>query len=141
MTAWSSDFYVGTDLDSDFQTINDLFGTSDAINPDPSFVPSASFHKNSDLSRIRIGLPRCTLKLSALPDEFKELLREFWEAEISTPLYWRIPINQLDDNGAMIWRTFLTTSYYPTSGEDEQGGYTLGFVIELVMLVIQEEIA
>lgn len=139
MAPWPDVVMVGTDLVSDFQTLNDLFVTSQAIEPDVTFAPYAAYVDNLDGSRSGIGFPQASLKWNGLDDDHVEILEEFWNGALSVPLYWRLPTNRYDVYGDRIYRTFLTQALYPPKDEDKQAGATLGFEIELRHMIQQAE--
>jgi hypothetical protein len=140
MAPWSSTFYIGTDLDTDFDTLNTLFEVSDAIDPDATFSPFAAFNDNIDGSRSGIGFPMATWKWAARQDTRIEILQAFWDGALSVPLYIRTLTNRLDIYNARIYRTFLCQALWPPKGEDKQASATLGFELEFRHLILQDEI-
>jgi hypothetical protein len=139
MAPWPNDFMIGTDLDTDFQTLNDLFDTSQAAAPDATFAPFSGFTDNVDGSRSGVGFPNATWKWRAKEDVNVDVLEEFWDGALSVPLYIRTLTNRVDIYGARIYRTFLCQALWPPADEDKQASYTLGLELEFRHLVIQEE--
>jgi hypothetical protein len=139
MTAWLDEVYVGTDLDTDFQTLNELFDTDDVVDPDVTFAPFAAYNDNVDGSRSGVGFPMASLKWNGLEDVYVEILEAFWDGALSVPLYWRVPTNRYDIYNTRIYRTYLAQALYPPKDEDKQAGKTLGFEIELRQMLIQPE--
>jgi hypothetical protein len=139
MTAWLDEFYIGTDLDSDFNTLNELFNTDEVVDPDSTFAPFAAYTDNVDGSRSGVGFPMANWKWNARDDAQIEILQEFWAGALSVPLYIRTRTNRLDIYGAPVYRTFLCEALWPPKDEDHQAGATLGFEIEFRHLVLQSE--
>lgn len=137
---WPNAFMIGTDLDTDFQTLNDLFETADAVDPDATFAPFAAYTDNVDGSRSGVGFSMSTWKWEGLDDLKVDTLEEFWDGALSVPLYIRTLINRVDDNGDRIFRTFLTQALWLPKDEDKQAGYTLAAAIDFRHMIIQEEI-
>jgi hypothetical protein len=139
MAPWPSTFMIGTDLDTDFQTLNDLFEIADAVDPDATFAPFAAFTDNVDGSRSGVGFPMATWKWNGKEDLRVDVMEEFWDGALSVPLYIRTLTNRVDVYGARIYRTFLTQALWMPKDEDKQAGYTLDVVIEFRHLILQEE--
>ena len=139
MAPWPSAFMIGTDLDSDFETINTVLETAEAVDPDATFAPFAAYTDNVDGSRSGVGFPMATWKWQGKEDLKVELLQEFWDGALSTPLYIRTMTNRVDEDGNRIFRTFLTQALWPPKDLDMQAGYTLGFQLEFRHLIIQAE--
>lgn len=140
MAPWPNTFMIGTDLDTDFQSLNDLFETDDAVDPDapPPFYPA--YNDNLDGSRLFVGFLRFTWKRSGWTDNHIEILQDtFWEGLASVPLYVRTLTNRIDNNEDRIFRTYLAQALWPPNGEDKQAGYTLGFEIEFRHCILQAE--
>lgn len=139
MAPWLSTFYIGTDLDTDFQTINDLFNTSQAIDPDATFAPFTAYTDNINGSRSGVGFPMATWKWSGKEDINIGVLQEFWSGALSVPLYIRTLTNDVDVYGARVYRTFLCQALWPPKDLDMQAGFTLGLELEFRHCVIQAE--
>lgn len=140
MAPWPSTFMLGTDLDTDFDTLNTILQTDDPVDPDapPPFYPA--FNDNLDGSRLFVGFLRFTWKRSAWTDEHIEILQDtFWSGAASVPLYARTLINRLDGSNERLFRTYLTQALWPPSGEDKQAGATLSFEIEFRHCILQAE--
>lgn len=141
MTPWPSTFMIGTDLDTDFDTLNEVLETADAVDPDATFTPFAAFHENIDGSRSGVGFPMATWKWQGKEDLKVEVLQAFWDGALSVPLYIRTLINRVDDeSGERVFRTFLTQALWIERAEDKQAGYTLDVELNFRHLIIQEEI-
>lgn len=139
MAPWPDVVMVGTDLNTDFQTLNELFNTDRLSEPDVTFSPFAAYVDNVDGSRNGVGFPMASLKWNGLRDTDVDTLEAFWSGALAVPLYWRVPTNRYDIYGDRIYRTFLTQALYPPKDEDKQAGATLGFEIELRHMILQPE--
>lgn len=139
MAPWLDEFYIGTDLDTDFQTLNELFDTDEVVDPDPTFAPFAAYNDNVDGSRSGVGFPMATWKWQGKEDVRVDLLEDFWDGALSVPLYIRTKTNRLDIYNAPIYRTYLCEALWPPKDEDKQAGQTLGFEIEFRHMILQEE--
>jgi hypothetical protein len=139
MAPWLNEFYIGTDLDTDFQTLNDLLETSKLIDFDSTFTPFADYTDNIDGSRSGVGFPMVSWKWAGREDVRVEILQAFWGGALSVPLYIRTKTNRLDVYGAPVYSTFLCQAIWPLE-EDHQAGATLGFELQFRRLVIQDEI-
>lgn len=139
MAPWPSSFMIGTDLDTDFQTLSDLFNTSEASDPDATFAPFAAYTDNIDGSRSGVGFPSATWKWQGKGDLNVGVLQEFWSGALSVPLYIRTLTNDVDVYGARIYRTFLCQALWPPKDLDMQAGFTLGFELEFRHCVLQAE--
>ncbi len=139
MAPWPSSFMIGTDLDTDFQTLNDLFGTTKATDPDATFAPFAALHDNIDGSRSGVGFPMANWKWQGKEDLNVDVLEAFWDGALSVPLYVRTLTNRVDVDGARIYRTFLCQALWMPKDEDKQAGFTLGIEIEFRHMILQAE--
>jgi len=139
MAPWPSNFMIGTDLDTNFQTLEEVLDTADAIDPDATFSPFAAYTDNIDGSRSGVGFPMASWKWEASEDLKLDVLEEFWSGALSVPLYVRTLINRVDDNGSRVFRTFLAQALWMPKDEDKQASYTLRVEISFRHMVIQEE--
>ena len=138
MTVWLNEFHVGTNLISNFNTLNTVFATPDPLDPDCVFREFGASHDNSDGSRTGIGFPSAVLTWAAMEDEQVEILKSFCSG-LSALVYWRIPTNRYDTFSARIWRTYLCQMLWMPAGEDKQSGKTLSVTIDLRHLIVQTE--
>lgn len=139
MAPWLSEFYIGTDLDTDFQTLNDLFGTDKKLDVDATFAPFAAFTDNVDGSRTGVGFPMASWKWAGREDIYIGVLEGFWAGALSVPLYIRTLTNNVDIYGERVWRTFLCQALFPPKDLDMQAGHTLGFELEFRHMILQAE--
>lgn len=140
MAPWPNAFMIGTDLDTDFKTLNELFDTTEGVDPDAPPPYYTAYTENVDGSRSFVGFPRFSWKRSGWTDEHIEILQEeFWQGAASVPLYVRTLINRLGDDNQRLFRTYLTEALWPPSGEDKQAGHTLDFEIEFRHCILQDE--
>lgn len=139
MAPWPNTYMMGTNLVTDFETLNDILGTADAEDPDVTFLPFAAFSDNIDGSRSGLGFPKAVWKWSGREDLKLELLHDFWNDALSVELYIRTRTNRVDGSGNYIFRTFLCQALWIEREEDKQAGYTLDVELSFRHLVIQEE--
>lgn len=139
--SWEDQVYLGTDLDTNFKSIDDLFMDIDygePWQPDMTFSPFSGYWAAEDGSRLGVGFPHGTLKWAGLPQDMTEILYSIFDGKLSIPLYIRTYTNRRDDNNEPIFRTYLTQAFYPIE-EDDQGTGKVGFVIEWAHGVLQAE--
>lgn len=146
MAPWPNEFMLGTDLDTDFNTLNDILETSEAVDPDATFAEYSGFHEDLNRARTGIGFPVITWKRQGWTDRHIEIFQdEFWNGLLSVPLYVRTLINRLDMDesseryGERLFRTYLTQAIWIPLEPDKQAGHTLDFEWQFRHCILQAE--
>ena len=137
---WDDTFYLGETLDeADFLTLNEIFASSDLLDPDATFAPFSSYTDDVDGGRTGRGFPVVMWKWNAIEDLQVEALRVYCAA-LSSDVYIRTQTNRVDVYGAPVFATYKAKMLWMPRDEDKQAGKTLGFVIEFRHLILQAEI-
>jgi hypothetical protein len=133
----ASEFKLGTDLISDFQSLDQLLSTSAGIDPDWSFRPFSGSIRLGDGTLQGTGFPIAKWRWNGLSDARRQILKDFADSDLSVSLYIRTATNEVDIYDAIVFKTFSCIMNWTEEDEDFQADKVLGLVITFTHLVEQ----